>query len=196
MIRKNSKIFNILKQKNSSKSLFDDFMAGFCPEKEVCPSCRSTGNCINHAYYDRMIIDYISGNVVVKTVHILRVKCKSCGHTHAILPDFIIPYSSYGLFFVLQVLTRLFLKINTIESLCEKYDVDLKTIRRWISVFQKHKCLSLGSLQDYSTSKAVFIRRIIEHNLSSFLQDFLDKTSYSFLQTHRNPANCHRLVPA
>ena len=196
MIRKNSKIFNILKQKNSSKSLFDNFMVGFCPEKEICPSCHSTGNCINHAYYNRMIIDYINGEIFVRSVRVLRVICKSCGHTHAILPDFIIPYSSYGLFFVLQVLTRLFLKINTLESLCEKYDVDLKTIRRWIAVFQKHKCLSLGSLQDFSTSKAVFIRRIIENDLSSFLQDFLDKTSYSFLQTHRNPANCHRLVPA
>ncbi len=194
MIRKNSKIYNILRQKSSSKSLFDSFMEGYSPKSESCPTCRSSGNCIHHGYYCRMIIDYIGGKVVVHHVMILRVFCKSCGHTHAILPDFLIPYVSYGLFFVLQVLTRHFLKVNTLEALCEKYDLDPKTIRRWINVFNKHKLLTVGSLDDHHTSQASFIRRILKSDLSGFLQDFLLITSYSFLQSHQNPANCRSSI--
>jgi hypothetical protein len=53
-----------------------------------CPSCQCPGYLVKHGYYQRTII--ING--VKKSICILRIKCKSCGKTHAVLPDFIIPY--------------------------------------------------------------------------------------------------------
>ncbi len=45
------------------------------------------------------MIDIEDGKVVYGNVEIKRVQCKSCGHTHAILPDYIVPY---GLLFILR----------------------------------------------------------------------------------------------
>ncbi len=41
-----------------------------------------------HGYYKKYT--NISGKKYY--IRILRVRCKVCGHTHAILPDFIVPY--------------------------------------------------------------------------------------------------------
>ena len=37
------------------------------------------------------------------------------------VPDFIIPYSGYGLFFILRVLAEYFLHLSTIEGLCRRF---------------------------------------------------------------------------
>ncbi len=52
-------------------------------------TCRQKGNLIKHGYYERSIIF----NSQLTSLKILRVKCKSCGKTHAILPECIVPYS-------------------------------------------------------------------------------------------------------
>lgn len=52
-------------------------------------TCGQKGLLIKHGYYKRLI-KTTGGYVQLK---ILRVKCKSCLITHAILPSFIVPYS-------------------------------------------------------------------------------------------------------
>lgn len=52
-----------------------------------CPHCKHA-SLIRHAYYSRYI--NISGEKII--LNILRVKCKICGKTHAILPCFVVPY--------------------------------------------------------------------------------------------------------
>ena len=46
---------------------------------------------------------------VTVVLRVPRVKCTSCGRTHALLPEMLIPYSSYSLRFVLTVLEAYFL---------------------------------------------------------------------------------------
>lgn len=71
-----------------------------------CPACGSRGNCIPHAGYRRSLIDLEGGAVVYTSLEVKRVCCGSCGHIHAVLPDFIIPYTTYSLLFILQVPVR------------------------------------------------------------------------------------------
>ena len=47
----------------------------------------------------------MGGIPVRHSLCIMRLIC-TCGHTHAILPDFIIPYSGYGLSFLKALLTQ------------------------------------------------------------------------------------------
>ena len=70
-------------------------MPKFQPELETCPICGSTGNCHIHDYYGRSIIDFRDGKRQKSDLCVMRVFCDSCEHAHAILPDIIIPYSSY-----------------------------------------------------------------------------------------------------
>lgn len=94
MIRKNSLFCKLIRIKTSSKSIFDSFMIRFRPELETCPVCGAKGHCRIHDYYGRHMIDFREGAPAKDNLCILRVYCDSCEHVHAILPDFIIPYSS------------------------------------------------------------------------------------------------------
>ncbi|HBK52428.1 DUF6431 domain-containing protein, partial [Syntrophomonas wolfei] len=69
-------------------------------------------------------------------VIIIRYKCDSCGHTHALLPEFLIPYRSYSLLFILAVLKDYCL---TIEKISEKYGIAASTIYTWKALFLKNK---------------------------------------------------------
>lgn len=79
-------------------------MAMFQPHLETCPICGSTGNCHIHDYYGRSIIDFQAGKREKSDLCVMWVFCDSCEHAHAILPDVIIPYSSYSLLFILRLL--------------------------------------------------------------------------------------------
>lgn len=188
MIRKNLLLCKIIRIKTSSKSLFDSYMALFRPELETCPICGSTGNCHIHDYYGRSIIDFRSGRREKSDLCILRVFCESCNHAHAILPDIIIPYSSYSLFFVLRILGEYFAGFYTTEQLCERYGISRNQLFKWIALFKSHKQEWLGLLSDAETSGLSFLKNLAAaDSYSSFSMEFIRRSSRSFLQSHRNP---------
>jgi len=55
----------------------------------TCPHCNHTGVAV-HAYYERTVRAEEEPFRLV----VVRVICSSCGKTHAILPDTLVPYSS------------------------------------------------------------------------------------------------------
>lgn len=188
MIRKNSLFCKIIRIKSSSKSIFESFMAQFHPEMETCPVCGSKGQCHIHAYYGRNITDFQNGKPTREILCILRVYCDSCKHSHAILPDFILPYSGYGLLFVLRVLAEFFTHHYTSEEICERYDISRKQLYKWLSLYKSNKKQWLGCIDDSETSNLSFLKYLSLHgHYSSFSQDFIQKMSFSFLQNHRNP---------
>ena len=119
-------------------------MAGFRPELQTCPCCGGKGSCRIHAYYDRSLVDFMGGAPVRHSLCIMRLIC-TCGHTHAILPDFIIPYSGYGLFFILRVLAEYFLHLSTMEKLCERFSITLSQCTTTFLDSQTQKWLSTSS---------------------------------------------------
>ena len=202
MIRKNLLLCKIIRIKTSSKSLFDSYMENFRPELETCPVCGSTGNCHIHDYYDRSIIDYKAGRQDKSGLCVLRVFCDNCQHAHAILPDIIIPYSSYSLFFVLRILGEFFAGLHTIEQICERYAISRNQFYKWLALWKLHKRQWLGLLADAETSDLSFLRKLATSGAySAFSMEFIRLTSRSFLQCHRNPipvrpknARCHQTV--
>jgi hypothetical protein len=187
MIRKNLLFCKINRIKTSSKSLFDSYMTGFRPELETCPICCSCGNCSIHAYYGRSITDFTGGRREKSDLCILRVCCENCGHTHAILPDIIIPYTGYGLLFVLRVLGEHFAGLHSVDELCELYGISRKQFYKWISLWKSHKQEWLGLLKDAETSGMDFWKYLSGLNpYSCFSSDFIRLTGRSFLQSHKN----------
>lgn len=64
-----------------------EFTANLEVETITCPYC-NTLDMERHGYYKR----YINIFGTKYYIRILRVRCKTCGRTHAVLPDFILPY--------------------------------------------------------------------------------------------------------
>lgn len=162
----------------------------------TCPSCGSRGNCVPHGSYRRSLIEWERGQVVYDSVEIKRVWCGSCGHTHAILPDNIIPYTTYSLSFILRVLCAHFLGSGTVEGLCRRFSITPSMLYQWKALFLAHKEIWLGILEDKETSPASFLRQlfILPDYSNDFSRPFYQKAAYSFLQGHRDAAHFRHTV--
>jgi len=188
MIRENSLFCKLIRIKNSSKNLFVSFMDSFRPELETCPCCGVKGSCRIHAYYGRSLVDFIAGSPVRHDLCILRLVC-SCGHTHAILPDFIIPYSGYGLFFILRLLAEHFAHLRSLEQLCERFAVTRNQFYHWLELWNSQKEEWLGVLASLEASSLSFMKSLLLHPCySDFASAFVRRFAKSFLQSHKNPA--------
>ena len=92
----------------------------------ICPHCKSQ-NIIKWGSYNRNLY-YIQDNIIKhKVINILRVRCKGCRKTHALIPSFIVPYKVYALDIILSALS------NDYISLSINYD----TISKWNKQFNK-----------------------------------------------------------
>ena len=60
-----------------------------CP----CDKCGSIGNFKKHGKYTRFLIQLLK----TEKIKIKRVKCVSCGTTHALIPKDVIPYKQYAI---------------------------------------------------------------------------------------------------
>lgn len=189
MIRRIYLLCNILKVKKISDLLYT------YPEKDIpdlsrenCPACHARGMYRSHGSYRRYVIDLLDGKPVTHLVSIQRVKC-ACGHTHALLKDSIIPYCQYSLRFILQVLKAYFRRSRTVVQICDDFQISPPTLYRWKRLFLAHKELWLGLLRGREVAPLPFLQFIDRlPDISEFLHAFFLKASFSFLQSHRNPA--------
>ena len=188
MIRKNALLCKLIRIKTSSKFIFDSCMNNYQPQTEICPICKSQGNCRIHAYYNRSVIDFRYGQKVKSSLCVKRLICDSCGHTHAVLPDVLIPYSSYSLMFILRILGEFFSAITSIEALCEKFSITSMQFYKWLQLWRQHKQSWLGILSDMETSDRVFLKSLVlTKSYSDFGTAFCRQFRCSFLQAHKNP---------
>lgn len=171
-------------------------MAAYRIEMEECPTCGKRGGCHIHAYYERYIIDFMDGHVKTVRIRILRVIC-SCGHTHAILSDPIIPYDSHSLFFILRVLAEYFVHTKTIVEICRTYLISVSTFYRWRSLFREHRVEWQGLLSSIEADLRSAVHVLIGLDpFSDMALTFFKSTGISFLQSHANPAsNCRGAPP-
>lgn len=149
----------------------------------TCPHCKAKFNCTFFSSYSRNIITFENGLNTCHTVSISRVLCNSCNHTHAILPDHLIPFGSYTLSFVLKVLRAYFLGSKTITSLCDFFQISISTLYDWIKLFKEQKHIWLGILNDAIISKVKFIDDILCSSKS--LASFYQITMISFMQNFK-----------
>lgn len=99
------KINNLKEQiKNKFKDLLNQYKED-CALLSVhmikCPYCKQYAM-VKHGYYNRSI----KFSLQKYDINILRVKCKNCGRTHAVLPPFIIPYIQTSLFDAIEILKQ------------------------------------------------------------------------------------------
>lgn len=157
----------------------------------ACPFCGAKGTCKKRGSYERSLVTFSNGTAEVIRLKIPRVQC-SCGKSHALLPDFIVPYLSYSLPMILLILSDYFKRRLTIRGICEKYLVSPPLIYRFKKLFLLHKKQWLGILRDMELSAPSFMDGLLAASYSFFHDAFLRLTAYSFLQSHKNPANCER----
>ena len=143
MIRLNSldcKMKNIM---SSILSLFKRSLRKHPLCRVMCPFCGAVGH-------------FLDGGTEVLRLRIPRVLC-SCGHSHALLPDFIVPYLSYSLPMILRILADYFPRRLTVASICGKYGICVPVLYRLKRQFLLHKREWLGILRDMEMDGAAFL---------------------------------------
>jgi len=197
MIHLNAIFCNLIKNKKSAITLINECLVSVNLSREVCPHCGSKGNCKEYGRYTRNIVDYFHGEIVSSTVDIPRVICTSCSGkhgkcTHALLPDVIVPYAEYSLFFILNVLLLYYCRQKKLSEICEQFGIAPVQFYRWKRLFEKHQKEWLGILKSLESASVFwlhYLRRLDQYSCR-FSTPFLHKTGRSFLQGHMNPANC------
>lgn len=81
-----------------------------------CPSCKKKRTLVRHGFYKRNVVQWL-GRTVEQELCLLRVRCKSCSHTHAVLPKDVIPYRIYCVSFYWKLI-RILSRFRNQVSLC------------------------------------------------------------------------------
>jgi hypothetical protein len=84
------------------------------------------------------MISVYKGKRIQTTLTIPRYLCESCGRTHALLPDVLIPFGSYSLRFVLTILRAYKNRTGTVAELCMDWEIAISTLYGWIHLFIDH----------------------------------------------------------
>lgn len=128
----------------------------------ICPHCSHTGVTV-HCYYDRLVK---TKNGIFKLL-VLRVRCRFCKKTHAILPDAIVPYSSVTLEDTITIILSESSESNENplqKNLFLDYS-DVYRVRRNFKKFWKDRLVSFGLQIDNQISQ-----RCIETFRRQFMQ--------------------------
>jgi hypothetical protein len=194
MIRIRTRFDKPFSKKNAIEKLYTESLPS---EAELyfmpCPSCGACGELHVHGYYSRNVVQFCGSESVDTVLRVMRLKCKSCGHTHALLPDVIVPYLQYGLAFLLKVILASYARKKRILKICEKYGISPTNLYRWRALYLKHRKLWLSVLRQKEESEEYLLKQLLSMSApSDLLQQFFSKTLFSFLQSHANPANCRQ----
>jgi len=96
---------------------YDEFLELLNFASLTCSKCSGVGHCVIHAYYTRQI----ATDEQKEPIEITRVQCTQCSKTHALLPDWIVPYSQILLVDHKEIIS-LYEDGKTAYEICNKLD--------------------------------------------------------------------------
>ena len=185
MIRVNAKLGKIISCKISDIDLFNASLSLVDLSEEICsnPKCHAKGCCRMHASYTRDIISFYHGKRQESQVVIPRVYCESCGKTHALIPEQLIPYGSYSIRFILAIIYVYSQKKYTIEKLCERYSISVSTLYTWLKLFKDHFNSWFSVMEQIISVSTLAIQKI--YSYENFPSSFFKRFNFSFLQLRK-----------
>lgn len=123
----------VKKIKSFSQERYNNFINQLHFHMLTC-TCGHKGNFIKHDYYKRSVKNPEGSEVI----RVLRVMCKNCGKTHAILPDWIVPYSKITLKYHIKII-QAYLQGKCFKSIMSSNpSIDESDVKYVVNQFRKH----------------------------------------------------------
>lgn len=143
-----------------------------------CPHCHSN-NIIKWGTYNRNVIFFSFDNISLKSFvfSIQRVKCKSCGKTHALLPFGVIPYKQFTSNVIIKILNELL--HTSLEKLSIKYSINISILKKWKRDFKSYHLPRLTTLM--SNKNISNILNIFSNDIN-IQKDYIVKNKFCFMQ--------------
>jgi len=194
MVRHFTVLCKTLLSSLADERIFQDATDGFRHYTERCPRCGATGKLTPYGDYSRWLVFFAKGAFFSQRIRPLRFLCSSCGSTHALLPDILIPYSPYSLSFKLTVLIAYFERETSVADVCMRFGIAVSTLYVWKERLLEHKELMLGVLASRREPALAFLRELLgSADLSARLRCFFNRYAFSFLQNR--PVTAPRSFP-
>jgi hypothetical protein len=149
-----------------------------------CPnSCQNEKMCKDGGY-ERKLVNYEQGKVVTYSIQIACVKCSECRHSHALLPADVVPYTSFNIRFMICVVRDYLVhKFQTVEALCQNYDISISTFYRLLHRYMEDNEKMIALLENlWESIKASETQEVCVSLYMQYLGKFYRKYGYSFLQ--------------
>lgn len=131
-----------------------DFVINSLQLHQLTCSCGHSGCLTIHGYYYRSLK---TENSTLR-LRIRRVICSECGHTHALLPSFIVPYSQVSFFDQVEIIQQAQSDKNFTSIMNRTPSIDESNIRSIIRCFRFHWEQRLLSEQLSPTVTTAFVR--------------------------------------
>ena len=186
---KNLKSFSSYSERNSYiQSLMPDITD---IHRNICPCCHAKNKLIKYGKYERNISILVNDTVENYRLSVQRVICNSCNHTHALLPNFIVPYKIMALFSIAQIVQRAC--ISSAYKLAEAINLSVQMIYTYMAIvlafFDDFKILN-NSKEYYNTPKfnqKYFLMNCINLSQANYRLDFFEFYNWLlFMQKFRN----------
>ena len=103
-----------------------------------CPKCPAVGRFKMHGTYSRHAIYYELNVLKCELLEIKRIKCVSCGTTHAVLPGDIIPYKALSLLVLMSIIISYYLDKKPVLKIAERIGFSFQYIYTAIRTFLLH----------------------------------------------------------
>ena len=85
----------------------------------ICPQCKNS-LLLRHGYYKRwLILPNFEGQI-----HIRRYRCPSCGRTISLLPSFAHPGRTYGIAFIIGVLSQYYVETQGVMDAIRRFAME------------------------------------------------------------------------
>lgn len=151
----------------------------------ACPKCGARLGTDAWASYRRHYVHIKDGQVTDTLLDISRLKCPSCGKTHALLPSGAVPYSVFSIRFVaLLILDWKDGAFPSIECLCAHYQIATNTFYRIKKRFVACVVLAVGMIGGGGDGTLACARTIAGNpdSADALLSSFFDRVARSFCQ--------------
>ena len=185
----NLKSFSSYSEKNSYiQSLMPDITD---IDRNICPYCHAKGKLIKYGTYERNLSVLVDNEVENYRISIQRVICTSCNHTHALLPNFIVPYKIMTIFSISQIAKRA--SISSAYKLAETINLSVQMIYSYIAIvlafFEDFRILNNSKEYCYAQNfnKKYFLNNCIELSKANYRYDFFEFYNWLlFMQKFRD----------
>lgn len=186
---KNLKSFSSYSERNSYiQSLMPDITD---IHRNICPCCHAKNKLIKYGKYERNISILVNDTVENYRLSVQRVICNSCNHTHALLPNFIVPYKIMALFSIAKIVQRA--SISSAYKLAEAINLSVQMIYTYIAIvlafFDDFKILN-NSKEYYNPqnfNEKYFFINCVNLSQADYRFDFFEFYNWLlFMQKFRN----------
>lgn len=131
-----------------SRNNYHEILEFYGDWKYQCPVCGAKHRLIRHGFYERYLI-FPGDDTVFEYIcmRVLRLKCTSCGTTHAVLPMDIIPFHQFSVQAVLIVLLSVVSPGSSVPKTARQMDIPYQMAYLFLALYRRYEASILLMLR-------------------------------------------------